>query len=68
MVDNMLIVIVFSYECFIVSVLFFYDEIGLYGRYWGVLEDVDGLYFVICYFEGIVFVINWKFFLFNFGI
>lgn len=55
-------------EVVVVSVFFFYDEIGLYGRYWGVLKEIDGLYFVCCYFEGIEFVIEKKLLFFNFGI
>lgn len=51
----------------IASALFFYDETGLYGRYWGALEDVDGLHFACCYFEGIAFAIEHKLPLFNPG-
>ena len=67
MADNMLIVTALSHERPIASALFFYDETGLYGRYWGALEDVDGLHFATCYFEGIAFAINRKLPLFNPG-
>ncbi len=47
--------------------LFFFDDTGLYGRYWGALKEIDGLHFACCYFEGIEFAIAHQLALFNPG-
>ncbi|WP_334018876.1 GNAT family N-acetyltransferase [Alteromonas sp. S015] len=65
--DNMLIVTAVEDEVAVASALFFYDETGLYGRYWGALKEIDGLHFACCYFEGIEFAIAKKLPLFNPG-
>ncbi|HBA56266.1 MAG TPA: GNAT family N-acetyltransferase, partial [Alteromonas macleodii] len=67
MSDNMLIVTAIENEVAVASALFFYDETGLYGRYWGALKEIDGLHFACCYFEGIEFAIEKKLSLFNPG-
>ena len=67
MANNMLIVTAFKHDCPMASALFFYDDSGLYGRYWGALEEVSGLHFACCYFEGIAFAIEKKLPLFNPG-
>lgn len=67
MSDNMLIVTAVENEIAVASALFFYDETGLYGRYWGALKEIDGLHFACCYFEGIEFAISRKLQLFNPG-
>ena len=33
------------------------DEKHLYGRYWGAREDIDGLHFECCYYQGIDYAI-----------
>ena len=35
------------------AALYFEDDHQLYGRYWGCLEEVDGLHFELCYYQGI---------------
>jgi len=65
--DNMLIVTASENDVAVASALFFYDETGLYGRYWGALKEIDGLHFACCYFEGIEFAIAKKLPLFNPG-
>jgi predicted N-acyltransferase len=30
----------------------------LYGRYWGTLQEIDGLHFEVCYYQGIEFCIE----------
>jgi len=30
----------------------------LYGRYWGTIQDIDGLHFEVCYYQGIKFCIE----------
>ncbi|AFT77620.1 hypothetical protein AMBLS11_05160 [Alteromonas macleodii str. 'Black Sea 11'] len=67
MSDNMLIVTAIENEVAVASALFFYDDTGLYGRYWGALKEIDGLHFACCYFEGIEFAIAKKLPLFNPG-
>jgi len=67
MAGNMLIVMATQQDTPIASALFFYDETGLYGRYWGALQEVNGLHFACCYFEGIAFAIANSLPLFNPG-
>ncbi len=42
----------------IAAALFLFDDNGLYGRYWGALEDVSGLHFECCYYQGIEYCID----------
>ncbi|MDC8830527.1 GNAT family N-acetyltransferase [Alteromonas gilva] len=42
----------------IAAALFLFDNHGLYGRYWGCLEDINELHFECCYFQGIEFAIE----------
>lgn len=65
--DNILIVRASKADELIASALFFYDEHGLYGRYWGALEDVSGLHFECCYYQGIEFAIEHNLKVFNPG-
>jgi len=65
--ENMLIVTAKENNDAVASALFFYDETGLYGRYWGALKEIDGLHFACCYFEGIEFAIANSLPLFNPG-
>ena len=65
--DNMLLVIASRNDKPIASALFFYDNTGLYGRYWGALENISGLHFCCCYFEGIEFAIKKQLPVFNPG-
>jgi predicted N-acyltransferase len=41
----------------IASALYFFDDTTLYGRYWGCLQDIPGLHFEACYYQGIEFCI-----------
>jgi predicted N-acyltransferase len=47
--------------------MYLYDDDVLYGRYWGALEDVSGLHFECCYYQGIEFAIEQKIARFNPG-
>ena len=67
MSDNMLLVVASRHQTPVASALFFYDDTGLYGRYWGALEQISGLHFGCCYFEGIEFAIKHDLPLFNPG-
>lgn len=40
--------------------LYFFDDTTLYGRYWGSQQDIDGLHFEACYYQGIEFCIKHK--------
>ncbi len=51
----------------IAAALFLHDENGLYGRYWGALDEVSGLHFEACYYQGIEFCIEHNIPLFNPG-
>lgn len=56
--DNLLLVIALRDERPIASALYLFDEHQLCGRYWGSMEDVDGLHFECCYYQGIEFCIE----------
>ncbi|WP_299573226.1 GNAT family N-acetyltransferase [uncultured Shewanella sp.] len=42
----------------IASALYFVSSTHLYGRYWGCLQEVDGLHFETCYYQGIEYAIQ----------
>lgn len=65
--DQTLIVLAKRDDKPIAAALYLYNTSGLYGRYWGALEDVDGLHFECCYYSGIEFAIQHKLPLFNPG-
>lgn len=65
--DRIMLVVAKRDDNLLASALFLYDEHGLYGRYWGALEEVDGLHFACCYTEGIRFAIAQNIPLFNPG-
>lgn len=45
-------------EPMLAAALYFRDKTTLYGRYWGTQEDIDGLHFETCYYQGIEFAIK----------
>lgn len=45
---------------FIAGAVYFKDEETLYGRYWGTMQDIDGLHFETCYYQGIEYAIKHK--------
>lgn len=65
--DSILIVQAQMADCPIAAALYFYDDNGLYGRYWGALQETDCLHFECCYYQGIEFCIEHKIPLFNPG-
>lgn len=67
MADNLLIVQAEKHGDPVAAALYFYDKNGLYGRYWGSLQDIDGLHFECCYYQGIEFAIANQISLFNPG-
>lgn len=42
----------------IASALYLFDEQQLFGRYWGAFQEVDGLHYECCYYQGIEFCIE----------
>lgn len=67
MQQNVCIIAAFKSDTMIAGSLFFYNEHGLYGRYWGALEEVSGLHFECCYYQGIEFAIENNIQMFNPG-
>lgn len=67
MADNMMLVLAWQGDIPIASALFFHQQSALYGRYWGALQEADGLHFECCYYQGIEFAIEHKINLFNPG-
>ncbi len=65
--DRILLVTASDQSSFKASALFFYDHTGLFGRYWGALDDIDGLHFECCYYQGIEFAIENSLPIFNPG-
>ncbi|TKB44539.1 GNAT family N-acetyltransferase [Thalassotalea mangrovi] len=41
----------------VASALFFVHQQALFGRYWGAVEDIVGLHFEACYYQGIEYCI-----------
>lgn len=44
----------------VAGALYLRDNSTLYGRYWGTQEDLDGLHFETCYYQGIDYAIKEK--------
>ncbi|MCK0153217.1 GNAT family N-acetyltransferase [Alcanivorax sp. S6407] len=53
MARQIMLVLAFRGEQPLAAALYFQDAEQLYGRYWGCLEEVDGLHFELCYYQGI---------------
>lgn len=58
MQEQMMLVIAQKGSEPIAAALYFFDHNQLSGRYWGAIEEVDGLHFECCYYQGIEFCIN----------
>ncbi|GAA0353198.1 GNAT family N-acetyltransferase [Bowmanella denitrificans] len=67
MPEQMLLVQAHKNQQLLACALLFYDHICLYGRYWGCIEEVDGLHFELCYYQGIEFCIEKGLLVFNPG-
>ena len=55
-----LLVRAYQNNALIAGALYFYDSQILYGRYWGAIEEYDGLHFECCYYQGIQIAIQKK--------
>lgn len=51
----------------IAAALFFTSGSHLYGRYWGCLQEINGLHFETCYYQGIEYAIANKLTVFDAG-
>jgi predicted N-acyltransferase len=67
MANNILLIIANNGEEDIACALFIYDDIQLYGRYWGCTKQYNNLHFELCYYRGIEFCIQKKLTSFNPG-
>lgn len=56
--EQVLMVVARRQQQVIAAALYFFDSDSLYGRYWGCLEDIPGLHFEACYYQGIEFAIH----------
>lgn len=56
--DQLLMVVAYREGRRIAASLCFFDNECLYGRYWGCREEVPGLHFEACYYQGIEFAIE----------
>jgi len=55
--DQVLLCCAYVEEQMIAGALYFRDAQTLYGRYWGAMEEHDGLHFETCYYQGIEYAI-----------
>lgn len=55
---QILLVLAYRKDRPVAAALYFQDSQQLYGRYWGCLEEVDGLHFELCYYQGIEYAIE----------
>ena len=45
-------------EQIIAAAFYLFDQQQLYGRYWGAVNELEGLHFELCYYQGIDFCIR----------
>ncbi len=67
LLHSLMLVIAYRDEQPVAASLYLWNETGLFGRYWGAIENVDGLHFECCYYSGIEFAIALKLPIFNPG-
>ncbi|WP_017445447.1 peptidogalycan biosysnthesis protein [Gayadomonas joobiniege] len=58
MYDNVCLIAAFKQNRLVAGAFYFIDHAGLYGRYWGALEDLPFLHFELCYYQGITLAIQ----------
>ena len=58
--DQLMLVVAYIENELLAASLNFVAGNTLYGRYWGTLQDVDGLHFEVCYYQGIEYCIEEK--------
>ena len=67
MADRMLLVMVKKNNQYVAGSINFYKGQGLYGRYWGYIEDLKFMHFEACYYQQIEFAIQNKIQIFEAG-
>lgn len=60
MPQNILLILAYLDEKPIAAALNIYDEVTLYGRYWGSMQYVPNLHFELCYYQAQIFCIAEK--------
>jgi hypothetical protein len=58
MPEQLLLVMAYKDDKPIAAALNLFSSDTLYGRYWGASEDIAGLHFEVCYYQGIEFCIE----------
>ena len=58
MPENILLIVASHQEQDVACALFFFDDVNLYGRYWGSSQLFNNLHFELCYYQGIEFCIE----------
>ena len=58
MIDNIVVIQASKNNLPIASAFFIKGNDILYGRYWGTMEDIDGLHFECCYYQAIDYCIK----------
>lgn len=56
--EQVLMVCAYDGDTMAAAALYLRDQTTLYGRYWGALEQYDGLHFECCYYQGIEYAIS----------
>lgn len=67
MANQLMLVVAEKNDEPVASALYFHSSDTLFGRYWGMIEEVDGLHFECCYYQGIEFCIEQQLTRFNPG-
>lgn len=58
MKQQILLVVASKQDIPVAAALYLFDNQQLCGRYWGALQELDGLHFECCYYQGIEFCIE----------
>jgi len=58
--DQIILVLAEKNEEKVAGAVYFKDDECLYGRYWGAMEEIDGLHFETCYYQGIEYAIKYQ--------
>lgn len=67
MPQNILLILAYLDDKPIAAALNIYDEVTLYGRYWGSMQYVPNLHFELCYYQAQIFCITEKIVFFEGG-
>jgi len=55
LLEQLMLVVAYRGEALVAAAFYLFDDERLYGRYWGCLQECDGLHFELCYYQGIAF-------------